>query len=124
MDGEELGPVLLFDKIGEGGIGRVYKAWDKHLDRFVGIKLPAEAQSADADRRARFGQKAEAASAVNHPKVIAIHEIGQQDRQIYVGMELVDGKPHLNDLISLKACSRRDQVVPCLGGRSLCSGIP
>jgi len=101
MDGGELGHFSLLEKIGEGGMGRVYKARDKRLDRFVAIKLLAEARSTDADRRARFVQEAKAASALNHPNIITIHEIGEQDGQTYIVMELVDGKP-LNELIPRK----------------------
>jgi serine/threonine protein kinase len=101
MDGGELGHFSLLEKIGEGGMGRVYKARDKFLDRFVAIKLLAEARSTDADRRARFIQEAKAASALNHPNIITIHEIGEQDGQTYIVMELVDGKP-LNELIPRK----------------------
>src|ERR1035438_6738121 len=101
MDGGELGHFSLLEKIGEGGMGRVYKARDKRLDRFVAIKLLAEARSADADRRARFVQEAKAASALNHPHIVTIHEIGEQDGQTYIVMELVDGKP-LNELIPRK----------------------
>jgi hypothetical protein len=101
MDGGELGHFSLLEKIGEGGMGRVYKARDKLLDRLVAIKLLPEARSADADRRARFVQEAKAASALNHPNIITIHEIGEQDGQTYIVMELVDGKP-LNELIPRK----------------------
>src|ERR1039457_6947495 len=101
MDGGELGHFSLLEKIGEGGMGRVYKARDKRLDRFVAIKLLAEVRSTDADRRARFVQEAKAASALNHPNIITIHEIGEQDGQTFIVMEMVDGKP-LNDLIPRK----------------------
>jgi serine/threonine protein kinase len=101
MDGGELGHFSLLEKIGEGGMGRVYKARDKRLDRFVAIKLLAEARRTDADRRARFVQEAKAASALNHPNIITIHEIGEQDGQTFIVMELVDGKP-LNEPIPRK----------------------
>jgi eukaryotic-like serine/threonine-protein kinase len=101
MDGGELGHFSLLEKIGEGGMGRVYKARDKRLDRLVAIKLLAEARSTDADRRARFVQEAKAASALNHPNIITIHEIGEQDGQTFIVMELVDGKP-LNEMIPRK----------------------
>jgi len=101
MDGGELGHFSLLEKIGEGGMGRVYKALDKRLDHFVAIKLLAEARSTDADRRARFVQEAKAASALNHSNIITIHEIGEQDGQTFIVMELLDGKP-LNELIPRK----------------------
>jgi serine/threonine protein kinase len=101
MESAELGHFSLLEKIGEGGMGRVYKARDKLLERFVAIKLLAEARHADADRRARFVQEAKAASALNHPNIITIHEIGEQDGRTYIVMELVDGKP-LNEMIPRK----------------------
>src|SRR5580704_7315179 len=101
MDGNDLGHFSLLEKIGEGGMGRVYKARDKNLARLVAIKLVPESRLTDADRRARFVQEAKAASALNHPNIITIHEIGEQDGQTYIVMELVDGKP-LNELIPRK----------------------
>jgi eukaryotic-like serine/threonine-protein kinase len=93
MDGGQLGDFSLVEKIGEGGMGRVFKARDSRLDRFVAIKMLTDDRVADADRRARFIQEAKAASALNHPNIITIYEIGEQDRQTFIAMELLDGKP-------------------------------
>jgi eukaryotic-like serine/threonine-protein kinase len=91
MDGAELGHFSLLEKIGEGGMGRVYKARDGRLERLVAIKLLAESRLADAGQRTRFVQEAKAASALNHPNIITIHEIGEQDGRTFIVMELVDG---------------------------------
>jgi serine/threonine protein kinase len=101
MDSAELGHFSLLEKIGEGGMGRVYKARDRRLERLVAIKLLAESRLADAGQRTRFVQEAKAASALNHPNIITIHEIGEQDGRTFIVMELVDGKP-LNELIPHK----------------------
>src|SRR5580704_5261578 len=101
MDGNDLGHFSLLEKIGEGGMGRVYKARDKNLARLVAIKLVPESRLSDTDRRARFVQEAKAASALNHPNIITIHEIGEQDARTFIVMELVDGKP-LSELIPRK----------------------
>jgi serine/threonine protein kinase len=101
MDGSSLGRFTLLQKIGEGGMGRVYKARDTQLGRFVAIKLLTEARLGDNERRARFVQEAKAASALNHPNIITVHEIGEQDGQTFIVMELVDGKP-LSELIPRK----------------------
>ena len=101
MDGDALGHFSLLEKIGEGGMGQVYKARDKRLERFVAIKLLAEVRRTDADRRIRFVQEAKAASALSHPNIVTIHEIGEQDGRIFIVMELVDGKP-LKELIPRK----------------------
>jgi serine/threonine-protein kinase len=79
MVGGERGHFFPFEKIGEGGMGRAYKARDKRHDRFVAIKLLAEAPNAAADRRARFVEEAKAALALSHPNVISIHKIGEQE---------------------------------------------
>jgi Tol biopolymer transport system component/tRNA A-37 threonylcarbamoyl transferase component Bud32 len=91
--GDDLGHFSLLEKIGEGGMGRVYKARDKNLDRLVAIKVLAEGRTSDASQRSRFIQEAKAASALNHPHIITIHEIDEQDGQIFIVMELLEGKP-------------------------------
>ena len=98
---DELGHFSLLEKIGEGGMGQVYKARDNRLERFVAVKLLTESRRTDADRVARFVQEAKAASALNHPNIITIHEIGEHDGQTFIVMELVDGKP-LCELIPRK----------------------
>ena len=80
------------EKIGEGGMGVVYKARDTHLDRTVAIKvLPAEAM-ADPERKRRFVQEAKAASALNHPNIIDIHDINSDAGVDFIAMEYVAGK--------------------------------
>jgi serine/threonine protein kinase len=101
MDISSLGRFTLLEKIGEGGMGRVYKARDTVLERFVAIKLLPEARLGDTERRARFVQEAKAASALNHPNIITVHEIGELDGRTFIVMELIDGKP-LSELIPRK----------------------
>jgi eukaryotic-like serine/threonine-protein kinase len=82
----------ILEKLGEGGMGVVYKARDTHLDRFVAIKvLPAE-KVADPERRRRFVQEAKAASALNHPNIIHIYDIDQAEGIDFIAMEYVEGK--------------------------------
>src|SRR5438477_7570726 len=79
-------------KLGEGGMGVVYKARDTRLDRSVAIKvLPAE-RVADPERKRRFVQEAKAASALNHPNIITIYEIAREGDADFLVMEYVDGK--------------------------------
>jgi formylglycine-generating enzyme required for sulfatase activity/dienelactone hydrolase/predicted Ser/Thr protein kinase len=89
-------------EIGRGGMGIVYSAHDTRLGRAVAIKmLPAEA-TADPDRHRRFIQEARAASALNHPHIVTIHEIDEDDGTTFIAMELVDGT-RLDTLIAAGA---------------------
>jgi serine/threonine protein kinase len=99
--GVRLGNFDIAELIGRGGMGEVYRARDSRLKRDVAIKVLPAGLARDADRRARFVQEAKAASGLNHPNIVTIHEIGEQDGRTYIVMELVDGKP-LNELIPRK----------------------
>jgi len=90
--GTKLGPYEVVAHIGTGGMGEVYRARDPRLNREVAIKvLPAD-RMADPDRRRRFVQEAQAASALNHPHIVTIHEIESADGNDFIVMELVRGK--------------------------------
>ena len=92
MIGKTLGHYQITEKLGEGGMGVVYKARDTHLDRFAAIKvLPAE-KVADLERKRRFVQEAKAASALNHPNIVHVYDIDQADGVDFIAMEYVDGK--------------------------------
>jgi tetratricopeptide (TPR) repeat protein/TolB-like protein len=81
----------ILEHLGGGGMGDVYRARDLTLGRLVAIKVLREASSADADKLARFEQEARSASALNHPNIVTIHEVGSVDGVRYIAMELVDG---------------------------------
>lgn len=99
--GQQLGSYQILSLLGTGGMGVVYKARDERLKRFVAIKvLPAEEVS-DSERKRRFIQEARAASALNHPNIITIYDIGNQNGIDFVVMELVAGKT-LNQMIPRK----------------------
>ena len=90
--GTRLGPYEIVTPLGAGGMGEVYRARDSRLGREVAIKvLPAEF-SQDSERRARFEQEARAASALNHPNIVSVYDIGTADGHLFVAMELVEGK--------------------------------
>ena len=92
MIGQNISHYSILEKLGEGGMGVVYKARDTHLDRFVAIKvLPAE-KVADPERKQRFVQEAKAASSLNHPNIVTIYDIGQAEGVDFISMECVAGK--------------------------------
>jgi serine/threonine protein kinase len=92
MVGDTISHYTIEEKLGEGGMGVIYKARDMRLDRFVALKvLPAD-KVADPERKRRFVQEAKAASALNHPNIITIHDIDQADGINFIAMEHVDGK--------------------------------
>jgi predicted ATPase len=98
--GVKLGRYEIIELLGAGGMGEVYRARDAQLDRVVAIKvLPAEF-SADSDRLQRFAQEARSASALNHPNIVTIHELGQDGSTHYIAMELVEGKTLRELLVS------------------------
>ncbi len=90
--GTRLGPYEMLSPLGSGGMGEVYRARDTRLQREVAVKvLPAELAS-DALRLKRFETEARLASALNHPNIVTIYEVGQSDSTSFIVMELVDGK--------------------------------
>ena len=92
MIGKTLGHYQITEKLGEGGMGIVYKARDTRLDRFVALKVLPPEKVSDPDRKRRFIQEAKAASALNHPSIITIHDIDQADGIDFIAMEYVGGK--------------------------------
>jgi eukaryotic-like serine/threonine-protein kinase len=90
--GARLGPYEVLSRLGAGGMGEVWRARDTRLQRDVAIKVLPGELSSDAGRLKRFEKEARSASALNHPNIVTIYDIGQSDSVAYIAMELVDGK--------------------------------
>src|SRR6202795_5112428 len=90
--GTRLGPYEVQALIGAGGMGEVYRARDTRLDRTVAIKVIPRALSSDAFRRKRFEREARAISALQHPNICTLHDVGHQDGTDYLVMEYLEGE--------------------------------
>lgn len=89
--GTRLGPYEVLALLGAGGMGEVYRARDTRLGREAAVKVLPAALSADGERLARFESEARAASALNHPNIVTIYDVGEADGVAWIGMELVEG---------------------------------
>jgi serine/threonine-protein kinase len=98
MIGRTISHYTVLEKLGAGGMGEIYKAQDTRLNRFVAMKVLSTANAGDVERRRRFVQEAQAASALNHPNIITIHDVVSTDGLEFMVMEFVSGVT-LDDMV-------------------------
>src|ERR671914_2857442 len=82
----------ILEPLGAGGMGAVYKAYDTKLHRVIALKLLKPEYISQQDRRRRFFQEARAASALNHPHILTVYDVGEEDGKPYIVMEYVEGE--------------------------------
>ncbi len=107
--GQSLSHYRIVEKIGEGGMGEVYRAHDERLDRDVAIKVLPEELAEDAGRLERFEREARAAAALDHPNILAVHELGTHRGRPFIVTELLEGRT-VREAIDLGELADRDVI--------------
>src|SRR3990172_5530502 len=96
MIGQTISHYQILEKLGEGGMGVVYKAHDEKLNRDVALKFLPPYVTSDSMERERFLHEARAAATLNHPNLATVHEIDEYDGRLFLAMELIEGGPLRN----------------------------
>src|SRR5512143_3266781 len=97
--GSRLGPYEIVAPLGAGGMGEVYRARDSRLGREIALKVLPNEVAQDSGRRTRFEHEARAASALAHPNIVAVYDVGESDGAVWIAMELIEGRT-VRDLLA------------------------
>jgi serine/threonine protein kinase len=100
MIGKVIAHYRIIEKIGQGGMGEIYRAEDARLERQVALKFLPRHLTEDREARTRFEREAKAAAALNHPNIVTVYEIGEHEGQVFIAMEYVEGQT-LKDIVSV-----------------------
>jgi serine/threonine protein kinase len=106
VNGRKLGPYEIVAKLGEGGMGEVYRARDPRLNRDIALKILPAVDGLDVERRERFQREAQAIAALNHPAIVTIHSVEDAGGTPFLTMELVEGQP-LSEMLARGALPLR-----------------
>src|SRR5215471_9407200 len=90
--GTSIGRYIVVSRLGEGGMGVVYAAYDPELDRKVAVKVLHERLGDAAELRARLVREAQAMARLSHPNVVSVHDVGRFEDKVFVAMEFIDGR--------------------------------
>ncbi|MGB9178191.1 MAG: protein kinase, partial [Pyrinomonadaceae bacterium] len=102
-EGQVISHYRVIERVGKGGMGEVYRAQDMTLERIVALKILHEDVAYDAQRMRRFQQEARTTSALNHPNIITVYEVGEEGDTHFIATEFVDG-------LTLRQFMRRRQM--------------
>ena len=106
LPGTPLGRYVILSRVGVGGLGVVYAAYDPQIDRRVAIKLLKRSEGAEGGGRERMVREAKALAKLSHPNVVTVHDAGVLDGHVYLAMEYVEGSTLRRWLECLTACPR------------------